>query len=587
MADPPFESVPKIDNPSQSYTRAMEYLVGVVQALSQARDVGEVAVIVRNAARNLTGADGATFVLRDGNACYYADENAIAPLWKGKRFPMEMCVSGWVMLNRQAVTIPDIYQDARVPTEAYRPTFVKSLAMVPIRREAPIGAIGNYWAVNRTPTSEEMAILQALADTTSVALENIQLYDTLREKVKALEAQQARIQAQHETLEVFTRALAHDLREPVRTVRSFSDLIVEGGGTPETRPDYFDFIRKAADRMAMLIDTVFLYTQLDDPSRLVRKPCDMNDVVQAAKENLAHLIIERGAGVTYDILPKLSAHPTHMMQVLQNLIANAIHHGPEGVKVHISAEQGEDGWQFSVLDDGPGIAANDTTRIFQPFKRLNQNEEGAGLGLSLCRKIVGLHGGRIWCESTVGKGAKFIFTLPPPDSDQKNIDRRTDKWMTRDNLATDGSTQEKLANVLLVDDRKSDVELTRVFLQVRDKMKFNLSVANGAREALEALKQARSRDEKIDLLLLDINMPGMDGFEMLEKLQADDSLKHVAVIMCTGSTYDQDQMRARELGASGYMVKPASLAQLKPMLDAIPALRLKGDGESVHLTRAA
>ncbi|MDV6332921.1 hybrid sensor histidine kinase/response regulator [Asticcacaulis sp. 201] len=586
MAEIPIESMPEIDSPSLTYTRAMEHLVGVVQALSQARDVGEVAAIVRNAARSLTGADGATFVLRDGNTCYYADESAIAPLWKGKRFPMEMCVSGWVMLNQQAVTIPDIYQDARVPAEAYRPTFVKSLAMVPIRRAAPIGAIGNYWAVNRTPTDEEIAILQALADTTSVALENIQLYETLREKVRTLEAQQARIQAQHESLEVFTRALAHDLREPVRTVRSFSDLIVEGGGTPETRPDYFDFIRKAADRMAMLVDTVFLYTQLDDPSRLVRQPCDMNDMVQAAKENLAQLIIERGVAVTSDPLPKVAAHPTHMMQVLQNLIANAIHHGPEGVEVHISAKKVDGVWQFSVRDNGPGIAADDTARIFQPFKRLNQNEEGAGLGLPLCRKIISLHGGRIWCESTVGKGANFIFSLPPV-VDREKPDRNTDNWMTQDTLAIDSSAHEKLANVLLVDDRKSDVELTRVFLQVRDKMKFNLSVANGAREALEALKQARSRDEKIDLLLLDINMPGMDGFEMLEKLQADESLKHVAVIMCTGSTYDQDQMRARELGASGYMVKPASLAQLKPMLEAIPALKLQGDGESVQLMRAA
>lgn len=169
------------------------------------------------------------------------------------------------------------------------------------------------------------------------------------------------------------------------------------------------------------------------------------------------------------------------------------------------------------------------------------------------------------------------------------IDRNASRpglMMIQDSLA-DQITPEKLANVLLVDDRKSDIELTRVFLQVRDKMQFNLSVANGAREALEALKQARGRNETIDLLLLDINMPGMDGFEMLERLQADDTLKDIVVIMCTGSTYDQDQSRARELGASGYMVKPASLAQLKPMLAAIPALNLADEGETVRLTRAA
>lgn len=144
-----------------------------------------------------------------------------------------------------------------------------------------------------------------------------------------------------------------------------------------------------------------------------------------------------------------------------------------------------------------------------------------------------------------------------------------------------------LANVLLIDDRKADVELARVFLQVRDKMQFNLKVANGAKEALETLKQAVAAGEVIDLLLLDINMPGMDGFELLEAVRKDAALKHIAVVMCTGSTYDQDQARAKALGAAGYMVKPASLAQLRPMMMDIPALTLHDEGEGVRLMRAA
>jgi CheY-like chemotaxis protein len=144
-----------------------------------------------------------------------------------------------------------------------------------------------------------------------------------------------------------------------------------------------------------------------------------------------------------------------------------------------------------------------------------------------------------------------------------------------------------LANVLLIDDRKADVELARVFLQVRDKMQFNLKVANGAKEALEILKQAVAGGEAVDLLLLDINMPGMDGFELLEEIRKDEALKHIAVVMCTGSTYDQDQARAQALGAAGYMVKPASLAQLRPMLTGIPALKLDLEGENVRLLRAA
>src|SRR5512134_2389917 len=126
------------------YLRGMERLIEVVQELSLARTLEGVMAIVRSAARELTGADGATFVLRDGDLCYYADEDAIAPLWKGRRFPMSSCISGWAMLHREPAVIPDIYADPRIPIDAYRPTFVKSRVMVPIRAEEPIGAIGNY-----------------------------------------------------------------------------------------------------------------------------------------------------------------------------------------------------------------------------------------------------------------------------------------------------------------------------------------------------------------------------------------------------------------------------------------------------------
>ncbi len=144
--------------------------------------------VVRLAARELTGADGATFVLRDGDKCFYAEENAIAPLWKGQRFPLDACVSGWTMLNRQAAVIEDIYTDSRVPIDAYRPTFVRSLAMVPIRTREPLGAIGNYWAERHRPSAEELLVLQALADSTAVALENVQIYAELNRRVRNLSA---------------------------------------------------------------------------------------------------------------------------------------------------------------------------------------------------------------------------------------------------------------------------------------------------------------------------------------------------------------------------------------------------------------
>lgn len=152
---------------------AAEQLVDAVQRLSTAQTVLDVQAIVKTAARRVTGADGACFVLRDEGKCYYADEDSIAPLWKGKRFPMEACISGWVMLNRQPALIPDIYLDPRIPHDAYRPTFVRSLAVVPIRSLGPVGAIGVYWAEAACPTPTEVRWLQSLADSTALALEYI------------------------------------------------------------------------------------------------------------------------------------------------------------------------------------------------------------------------------------------------------------------------------------------------------------------------------------------------------------------------------------------------------------------------------
>jgi PAS domain S-box-containing protein len=164
-----------------TFSRRLERLAVVVQDLSQVRGADAIAEIVRHAARDLVGADGATFVLRDGDSCHYVEEDAIAPLWRGKRFPMASCISGWVMLHRREVVIEDIYADDRIPRDAYRPTFVKSLAMVPIRRQSPIGAIGSYWATRHRASDEEVRILQALADSASVAMENVRFMGELEE----------------------------------------------------------------------------------------------------------------------------------------------------------------------------------------------------------------------------------------------------------------------------------------------------------------------------------------------------------------------------------------------------------------------
>ncbi|HTU60665.1 MAG TPA: GAF domain-containing protein, partial [Polyangiales bacterium] len=151
-------------------------LVEAAQRLCAARDLNSIIDVVRSAARRLASADGATFVLREGDQVFYAGEDSKSPLWQGRRFAASECISGWSITNRASVVIADIYADSRIPYDAYRPTYVKSLAMVPVNREEPIAAIGVYWETRHVLSTRELELLEALADAAACAVANTELY---------------------------------------------------------------------------------------------------------------------------------------------------------------------------------------------------------------------------------------------------------------------------------------------------------------------------------------------------------------------------------------------------------------------------
>lgn len=224
----------------------LELLVNTVQKLSLARDIDTITDIVRKTARSLTGADGATFVLKDNNMCYYVAEDAISPLWKGQKFPMTACVSGWAMIHKKCAVISDIYSDDRIPIEAYRPTFVKSLVMVPIRTIDPIGAIGNYWASSHTPTEEELVMLQSLADITSVSIENVYAFNELKE--------------QNKTLYDIAFLQSHQVRVPIAHIQGLYNLFHFENLQHPDNPEIFQRLKTTADSFDEIIREITIMT---------------------------------------------------------------------------------------------------------------------------------------------------------------------------------------------------------------------------------------------------------------------------------------------------------------------------------------
>ena len=395
---------------------------------------------------------------------------------------------------------------------------------------------------------------------------------------------QKHIHEQRASLEIFTHALAHDLKEPVRTVGSFLERITDCSALSEKSQKYFGYIRKAVNRMNELIDAVFLYTRLDNANHMDKSACSIAGVLEEVQENLAKLMEERNPTILFTSLPEVDANRVQMIQLFQNLISNAIQHCDRKVTITINAKEYGDQWQLMVHDDGSGIAPEYQEMIFDPFKRLQhrkENDPGLGLGLAINRKIVEAHKGKIWCESAAATGTSFIFNLPKAvDTLEKKVPAATLKSQPENLL-------QMSARILLVDDSEADIELNRIMLVEDAKLHCDILTAHCGRDALMSMHNAAQTNNPIDLILLDINMPGMNGFELMAQMQKQPIMQRPMVVICSTSAYDVDRRTAESIGASGYLTKPPQFSQLKHIINQSRRLRLEQKGENHVLMRAA
>ncbi len=394
---------------------------GILQVISQSpTDVEPVLKAVVSAARRFCGADDATIVLREGDELALANHEGTLEQLVGTRLPLDgSTTAGRAVLEGRTFHIPDIDGiapgDFALTVDLSRRTNVRAVLSVPMLREGEaIGCI-----LLRKPTAGPYAARQIeLAETFAaqavIAIQNVRLFTEIQEKSRQLE-----IASQHKSQ--FLANMSHELRTPLNAILGYTEMMVDGlyGDMPEKAQRVLERVQGNGRHLLGLINDVLDLSKIEAGQLTLAiedySVADMVATVVSATESLARAKkIELRTAVSPG-LPLGRGDARRLAQVLLNLVGNAIKFTDEG-KVEIRARQDGDRFKISVIDTGPGIAKVDQAKIFEEFQQVDntstRKKGGTGLGLSISRKIVELHGGRIFVESEVGRGSNFKITIP-------------------------------------------------------------------------------------------------------------------------------------------------------------------------------
>jgi len=233
------------------------------------------------------------------------------------------------------------------------------------------------------------------------------------EELKRISEELARSNAE---LKDFAYIASHDLKKPLQSIESFANLLARRykGKLDAKADEFISYIVEGVQRLQILIKDLLEYSQIETKAKNI-KPTDCSFIVEEAMSNLKTAMDESNAVVTYNKLPTIMSDPQQIISLFQNLIDNAIKfRSNKAPRVRISADRKGNEWLFSIRDNGIGIDPENFEKIFVMFQRLHGSADfpGTGIGLSICKKIIERHGGRIWVESEPGKGATFFFVIP-------------------------------------------------------------------------------------------------------------------------------------------------------------------------------
>ena len=549
-------------SPEPTYTVAMSQLASqqnVVELLDQLGGMltsslnlkENIDFMLQHTSRMVQFDAASVFLLNDGRtelrafATYpYADQiNKIA------KFKVGEGIVGWTVQSNEMVNIPDALQDPRFkivdPSRAPR-----SMLLIPLSSpQHVIGAMTMARRLVQPFTDVDAALVRVIVSQAAISIENAQLYAAMHGHMSRIEEQNHELEDANVQINEVSRLkseflanMSHELRTPLNSILGFSEILKDnlaGALSDEQRVECLEAIHASGEHLLQLINDVLDMSKIEAGRMdLVLEEfavdSSIREVITVVKSLAGRKNIELSIATEPEDLV-VYADKGKFKQVIYNLLSNAIKFTPESGSVFVDTKVREQAGDMlvTVTDTGVGIPAEHIDKIWGEFYMVqgeHQTQKGTGLGLALVRKLVELHGGQIDVFSEEDKGSTFSFTMPLEAG------------------AAQGEQQSLSRLILLVDDNPSNLELTRMILTAGG---YRVEVATDGQEGL-----LKAKELKPSLILMDIQLPGMDGLMATRALKSDPDTAGIKVVALTANAMKGTKEEALQAGCIGYIPKP-------------------------------
>ncbi len=372
----------------------------------------------------------------------------------------------------------------------------------------------------------------------------------------------------------FLATLSHELRTPLNAILGWSQLLQAKPADDETTEGLAVIVRNARTQTKLIDDMLDMSRILSGRLRLEVEQIDLAEVIELAVKSVQLAAGARGISLrtTLDARAgQIAGDPNQLQQIVWNLLTNAIKFTPEGGRVQVTLHKVHSHIELVVSDTGEGIAPEFLPYVFDRFRQADatttRRHGGVGLGLAIVKELTEMHGGRVRVESRLGKGSTFIVELPPSiQIPAQSVPEPVTLTAASRVAAIPNDTQLQEIRILVVDDEPDARDILRILLKQKGATVVD---AAGAAQGIELLK-----NQDIDLVICDIGMPGVDGYEFVRRLRGDSTLSRLPVIAVTAFARSEDRKRAIQAGFDLHLSKPIEPTELVSVISDL-AGRLK------------